>query len=338
MLISSRLCWLVAAACLGITVPAFGQIVESVGERAMGMGGAFVAVATDSSSTWWNPAAPAAGPFVDVVLSRAVTSAEDALPARRDQPFAFSLTTPPFGFAYYHLRLTQAAVPTAQEPANRQGEGAGVPYRSLSANQIGFTFVQSLLDGVHVGTTLKYLRGTLRPGVAEAGTSASVALDRAEDLSGGDSEGKFDLDIGVIAVGGPVRIGGVVRNVTEPEFRDGSGLSPFRLPRQVRVGAAYDASATGSVPVIVAVDADVRTYTVGTGDRRVVAVGAEQWFSSHRIGVRGGGRFNTVGMKERAATAGISVAVRSGLYVEGHAVGGGDRDEGGWGVGARVSF
>ena len=42
------------------------QAIETVGERAMGMGGAFVAVADDSSATWWNPAAPAAGPFLDL--------------------------------------------------------------------------------------------------------------------------------------------------------------------------------------------------------------------------------------------------------------------------------
>ena len=37
-------------------VPASAQIVESVGHRALGMGGAFVAVADDSTATWWNPA------------------------------------------------------------------------------------------------------------------------------------------------------------------------------------------------------------------------------------------------------------------------------------------
>ena len=42
------------------------QAIETVGERAMGMGGAFVAVADDSTATWWNPGALAAGPFVDV--------------------------------------------------------------------------------------------------------------------------------------------------------------------------------------------------------------------------------------------------------------------------------
>jgi hypothetical protein len=54
-------------------VPARAQIVESVGSRALGMGGAFVAVASDSSATWWNPAGLAAGQFVDLAIGRAVT-------------------------------------------------------------------------------------------------------------------------------------------------------------------------------------------------------------------------------------------------------------------------
>ena len=32
------------------------------------MGGAFVAVADDSTATWWNPAGQAAGAFFDVTL------------------------------------------------------------------------------------------------------------------------------------------------------------------------------------------------------------------------------------------------------------------------------
>ena len=56
----------VALLCLPLTAvaaPAGAQIVESVGSRALGMGGAFVAVASDSTATWWNPAGLAAGPF-----------------------------------------------------------------------------------------------------------------------------------------------------------------------------------------------------------------------------------------------------------------------------------
>jgi hypothetical protein len=135
---------------------------------------------------------------------------------------------------------------------------------------------------------------------------------------------------------GPVRLGAVMRNIRKPDF--GTDVTPFVLPRQTRVGAAIDAEQAGGPPLIVSVDADVQTYTTGTGDRRVVALGAEQWLWTRRIAVRGGARFNTVGVKERAATAGASAAVRNGLYLEGYIVHGGSEAERGWGLGARVSF
>jgi hypothetical protein len=66
---------LISVVLLAIAVPASAQIVESVGGRALGMGGAFVAVASDSSATWWNPGALAAGPFVDMSIGKAFTEA-----------------------------------------------------------------------------------------------------------------------------------------------------------------------------------------------------------------------------------------------------------------------
>lgn len=207
------------------------------------------------------------------------------------------------------------------------------------------TLVHSVVSDVHVGTTLKYVRATPRLSTGDLAHSASDLLDTGDDLSGGDAANRFDLDVGVLAVAGAFRVGGVVRNVRQPEFEvaaggssDGAGTSTFRIPRQFRAGAAFDAEKTGSVPLIVSLDADLRRYEVGTGERRVIALGAEHWFMAHRLGVRGGGRFNTVGRQDRAATGGVSVAMRSGLYVEGHAVRGGSDDERGWGVAARVSF
>jgi len=335
----------VLIAWLGGGRAASAQIVESVGERALGMGGAFVGVATDSTATWWNPAALATGPFLDLSVGRQLTEMSGELPLQRDRTVWIAMATPPLGASFSRFRVT--GTPTAQPRAHREEEGAAVPLRSLAPGQLGVTLVHSLLSGVHVGTTLKYVRATPRLSIAEATRSSSDLLDTGDDLSGGDSQNVFDLDVGVLAVTGALRVGAVVRNVREPEFdvapaatvdpdAGGSGLP---LERQVRAGVAFDAESTAaSVPLIVSLDADLRRYTAGAGERRVVAVGAERWFIERRLGVRGGGRFNTVGRQERAATAGVSVSIRSGLFLEAHAVRGGDDDERGWGMAARVSF
>ena len=220
--------------------------------------------------------------------------------------------------------------------------------QSVAASQLGVTIVQSLISGVHVGTTMKYVRGTVRNGplgsaAPDDAAFLSDALEQGEALEGGDADGQFDLDIGVIAVAGPLRVGAAMRNVREPEFFTGGGASDalatgLRLPRQARVGAAFDGAAVGGIPLTVALDADVLTYLTARGERRMVALGAEQWMLDRRVAVRVGGRVNTRGARESVATVGLTVATGGGLYLDGHAVRGGDEDERGWGLATRISF
>jgi hypothetical protein len=293
--------------------PLQAQTVETVGSRALGMGGAFVAVADDSSATWWNPAGLAAGALVDLSIGTAGGDAGDALPARHTPAWWLSLGTPPLGVSYYRLRITDIALidPTAQGEADREDQGAAVPTRSLTASQVGATFVQTVVSGVHAGTTLKYVRG---------------------DADGGPPTGTFDLDVGLLAVGDHLAGGVVVRNVRQPV------VGGVRLDRQVRLGLALRQVAAGPAEVTVALDGDARAYDTVLGERQVVAVGGEAWVFDRRVGLRAGVRFNTTGAEERAWTAGGSLAVRSGVYVEGHLALGGNRAERGWGVAARASF
>ena len=308
------------------------------------MGGAFVAVASDSSATWWNPAGLAAGPFVDLAWAGNLVETTEQLPAWRHRTSWFAVGTPPIGFSYYRFRITdiQPFDPTGQPAAGREDTWAGVPVRSLSASQLGVTLVRTLMHGVHAGTTLKYVRGTVRGGREDNLARPSDLLAQGEALDGGHAESRFDLDVGAIGIAGPLRLGAVVRNVREPEFvMAGPSDAPstrMRLPRQIRVGAAFDSEAATGVPLTVAFDADVRAYATPSGARRVVALGAEHWLLAKRVGVRAGGRVNTRGARERSATTGLTVAVRAGLYLDGHAVRGGSADEKGWGLAARVSF
>ena len=331
-----RLCVSCAVLSTAFVIPAQAQVVETVGTRAMGMGGAFVAVADDSTATWWNPGALAAGPFLDMSLARAVTDTTGELPRDRERASWFALGTPPFGFSYYRLRITEVRemTSTVTESGSREDRRVGVA--SLAASQLGITLVHTVLPGIHAGATLKYVRATVRGTTEDLGASAGDLLDRGESLEGGDSEGAFDADLGVMGVAGALRLGLLVRNVREPEFTSDAGAA--RMDRQVRIGAAYDGAAIDRRPLVIAFDADVRTTTDVTGDRRNVAIGAEHWWLNRRFAVRGGARFNTVGAHGRAATAGASVALRSGLFADGHVVRGGADDDRGWGVGLRVSF
>ena len=296
--------------------PASAQIVESVGNRALGMGGAFVAVADDSTATWWNPAGHAAGPFFDVTLGWATTDIEnDQPPERHDEAAWVAVATPPIGFSYYHLRITETGQfrTIAAGAGGREDRRAAVPDWSLSASQLGATLVHTLVSDLHVGTTLKYVRASESSGLT-------------------DAHNGFDMDLGGLFLKGPIRVGGVVRNVLAAE------LGAVSLPRQARVGVAFDASRVSSRNVLVAFDADVAAYDTPYGERRVIAIGTEGWALGRHVGMRAGARFNTVGLEEQAYTVGASVAVRSGIFVDGHGVFGGADDESGWGIGARVTF
>ena len=323
-----------AGICLGIGAPASAQVVESVGSRALGMGGAFVAVASDSSGVWWNPAGLAAGPFFDMALTHGQVEAAETLPAWRQGFSGFSAAAPPLGLSYYRFRITdiQPFDPTTEEaPGSREDRRTGVPVRSLAASQLGVTVVQTLLPGVHAGATLKYVRGAVHVAREDSLEAPGVLLDRGEELDTGVRSSDFGIDLGVLAVAGVVRIGARMGNVREAE------VGGIRMQRQTRVGIAIDPEPVTDLPLTVAFDADVTEYDSVTGARRMLALGAEQWLFAKRLGVRGGGRVNSTGAKERVGTAGASVALRPGMFVDAH-VSRGSAHETGWTITARVSF
>src|SRR5689334_19929481 len=203
-----------------------GQTFELADPRALGMGDAYVAVASDSSATWWNPAGLAAGPFIDLSISRNHGQAGGDDPrAWRGNLTSFALGTPPAGVSYYRFRITDVTAQgsTATADGDRQSTRTGVAIRSIPASQLGVTLVQSLISGIHVGSTLKYVRGEVRSATG-AGRNDDL-LDAGDALSGtGGSDGAFDLDVGILGVFGPIRAGGVVRNLRHASVGGAGGV------------------------------------------------------------------------------------------------------------------
>ena len=153
---------LLVAAAVVCSAPVHAQNVEVAGSRALGMGGAFVAVADDSSATWWNPAGLAAGPFVDMAIARTATTVDGRVADASNGLWSISMGTPPFGVSYYRLQVTDIRPldPTAAGPGDREDRRAGV-----GVSQFGATVLHTLLTGVHAGATVKYVRGADRKSV-----------------------------------------------------------------------------------------------------------------------------------------------------------------------------
>jgi hypothetical protein len=188
-----------------IAVPAAGQVLETVGTRALGMGGAFVAVADDGSATYWNPAGLASGAMLDAGLGygRADFRAGGGPEAAGGEAGTRSvwLVMPALGLSYNRLRVTTAAVAgssTAAEPGDRQDlRPRGVGVSSLVAGQYGITLVQSLAPGIAVGSTLKLVRATAATDLLPAGAGREEALERGRQAAGrGQTAVDADIDAG----------------------------------------------------------------------------------------------------------------------------------------------
>lgn len=284
---------------LASAVPARAQIFESVGIRAQGMGGAFVAVSDDATATWWNPAGLAGGAYFSSVFESDRVDNPSMTRAR-----AIALTVPSLGLSYYRLALSGIGPPASTESAaaNRQDQGV--------LSQFGVTLGQSIGDRLVVASTLKLVR----------------AMDQT----------RGDLDVGALATVGWARFGLAVKNLRASDFS--AGDRQLELPRQVRAGLAIRAGAASRPAVTLAVDADLTTTPTPFGDERHLAAGVEAWAPNRRLAARVGVGVNTLGESRRSGSVGASLALRRGLYVDGQLTGGSDEARNSWGLGVRVTF
>jgi len=329
------------------------QIFESLGTRALGMGGAFAGVADDATAVYWNPAGLGSGATFDLTFGQSVTEqvrgrgqAISPESAASGGPATFiGLVMPSFGVSYYRVRLSEVRVPanpTAGGAPDRQDHrNQGAVLSSLATDQIGVTLVQSLLDGLVVGATVRLVRGVaaIQPVITDQ--PPEVLLDEAGRLKGRVST-KGDLDAGAMVNVGSFRLGVVARNLFEPEFETGSGT--LQAHRQVRFGAAVTPGLAAADRVadehglIVALDLDATRTPTAVGDRRSAAIGVERWWLRRRVGARGGVRASTVGAPRPVGALGVSVGPVRGVLVEGQICRGGRDADRGWSVSGRLTF
>ncbi len=298
---------------------------EVVGSRALGMGGAFVAVADDPSAVVWNPAGLASGQPAGATIEwvRFRFGNQDAAPSagpwRRSAKFV-SLGTWPIGISYANFDEVRL-VP---------GADGSLEGQRFSTKQYGATVLQTLVEGLVLGTTLKYVRGTVGTGPAVE-ANVGEALDVSADRDG-VSSGTFDLDAGAMFDGRVFRLGWTMRNLRSPRFRGPAGTE-IQLKRQSRVGLAI-LPADG---LIFALDLDVNTADLLTGARRTLAMGAERLFSP-RFAVRGGARWNLEGARTTVGSVGVSLAIKPGTWLDGHFPHGRAQGERGFGLALRAGW
>jgi hypothetical protein len=151
-------------------------------------------------------------------------------------------------------------------------------------------------------------------------------------------ETKADLDVGALAVVGPLRLGVSAKHVGRPGF--GGGASRLELGRQARVGLAWVVGQPGgATQVTAAIDADLTRTPTAFGDARHVAAGLEVSMPRSRLALRGGVSTNTAGQGATSASAGVSLRLtKEAVYLDGATTFGSDRSRSGWAVGLRLTI
>jgi hypothetical protein len=307
---------LVSVLCaLAVCAPSLSraQAYESVGIRAQGMAGAFVAVADDATATWWNPAG----------LATSQSLADAIVEVGRGEHWGIAAGFPALGLSYYHLHIRQIPSPgstgaggTSRQDLGAVGLGPPAP-ESIAFNQFGATVGQSIGDHFVIGTTVKVMRV--------------------------QSETRGDFDLGAMATFGAIRAGVNVRNLVSGTF--GSANGAFELTRQARAGVAITLPTHGHIEQLaVSLDVELTPAPVDGRDERHVAAGAEAWMLGHRLAVRGGLGAN-VSAEEGSSdaqgpfgAAGFSVSPFRRVYIDGAAMWGPTAERDRWGVDLRVTF
>ena len=317
-----------------LVAPATGgaQTFESVGNRAQGMGGAFVAVADDATLSWWNPAGVAIAGQLSALFERGQWTDPavhpETGPAMRNTDTGFALALPGFGLSYYRVYVSEVRPPGATAPDADGPQQAGL--RKFALSQYGATTGQSIGGALTIASTLKLVR----VGAASTVSQGGDALDLADSLDV-PVETKGDIDFGAMTTLGQVRLGFTLKHLFEPEFQSVGG--PIVLERQARLGVAFRAGPPGpGTGLTVAFDTDLTRTRTLFGDVRHIAVGAEgrlrRW-----LGARGGFSSNTVGAARPSWSGGLSVGA-SGFFVDGALTFGRDESKEGWNIGVRVAL
>jgi len=313
--------WLLTTPLRAGAQPAF----ETVGERALGMAGAFVAVADDSTAVHWNPAGLVHGGPAGMTIGwdRFQFGKSDGpmTPGSTRRGTAFtSLGSWPVGVSFGRFNNTSIAT-----------DLDGVPQTvRLRVNQYGLTMLQTLIEGVVIGGTVKYLRGNVASGPSH-GFSNEDAFESLDEVDG-HTTNTFDVDLGLMIDMDKVRIGAVFKNLTTPEFTE-VPVPATTLQKQFRMGVAV----LPTDGLTLAMDIDLDTVDLWGDLRRNIAFGGESHLGG-RMAVRGGVRWSLEGLKRTVWAGGASVAIRPGMWIDTHYSYGTRGEDRGFGASMRAGF
>jgi hypothetical protein len=214
--------WLLVTSCssaIGQAGTDIAILQAGVGARALGMGGAFTAVADNADAPYWNPAG------LGRVTSSEITTMQTRLSTDTDHYYV-SYVQPAFGgtlgISWVQVALGNISQTSAEVDYHNEVQTLGI--FSYFSNAYLLSYGKDLSDKVSVGLTAKYLTSDIG------------------QLSGGQASG-YSLTPGVLLKAPRFTLGLKVDELFN-EQRWGTGTVE-RVPPKVRLGLAYQAPNPG---------------------------------------------------------------------------------------------
>jgi hypothetical protein len=233
----------------GTTAAAFLEI--PVGAKAIGMGGAFVSVANDASSLFWNPAGIASIEKYEAILSHTDWIVET------NYDYA-GLVIPlgslgNVGLSFTSFTMNDMKVRTVEKP-----DGTG-EYFSAGDIAIGITYSRKLSDRFSIGITGKYIQQTIWHMSASA-----FALDAGTEFRT-DLFGGMVIGASIYNFGTPMQMSGRdtryyisvddTKMGTNDQIPANVETDSWDLPLTFQIGVSTNVVNTENIRLLIAADA-----------------------------------------------------------------------------------
>ncbi|MGH9323049.1 MAG: hypothetical protein ACRD3V_24570 [Vicinamibacteria bacterium] len=294
------------------------------GPKAAAMGGAYTAVANDTTAFYWNPAGYSFGP----ALQAGFQWGESNMNRGDGATFADEASGVALGFTF------MGAAGTFSRSSTSRREEDLLVSKGLRTFDLSVSILQSLpIDDLVIAANVHYLRGEshelfeLFSSLPLEDRDPSSIHDRVFD-SPGETSSTASLDLAALyAPNEWLRLGLMFRRLFEPKFRTLAG-GEIVLPRHARAGVAFQLPRQA----LLSLDVDLSAQGGGEEDWRELSVGGEKRFCGDAISLRAGLRAETgSGRGARPAfSVGAAGRVRFVLVEVAYVVSSDDRDDALW--------
>ncbi len=279
---------------VGTTAAKFLSI--PVGARAIGMGGAFVALANDASAMYWNPAG-----ISGLYQSEAVFSHADWL---ADISFNYGGVVMPIeGFGIVGINFTSMSMGEMEKTTEERPDGTG-QFFTVGSIAVGVSYAKALTDWFSIGGNVKYISEHISNSTA-TGFGVDIGTLFTTPFPG------LKFGAGISNFGSKMKITGddllVTKDISTNAGNNANingflGTDDFDLPLNLRIGFAYEAISTEDQRLTLVVDAQHPN-----DNSESVSLGGEYSVFGNTLAIRGG--YKALGQRdsEERFTAGAGL-------------------------------